>query len=888
MNQKVTLFAIFLAFVLLTSGCGSGTKEELYAEGLQLMEQGNFQGAVVVFRNALEKDQNFFPARFQLARVYLGLNRFELAEQELRKVRLQNPSDPEIALEMAQVFLFTDRLSEAREEITTYLAHNPDSVPAILILGEIYGRETNLDQAKQRFQQVLSITPGEPSAHLGLARIALIQGETDQALSELRAILDVHPDHLQALYILAEIQQRQGQIDELQATMSTIARLNPQDVTTKYRLGMIYLDKGEIAMAAELGKQLREQHPRRSEGFTLNGLKFFQEGNFPEAIVALQQANSIQPSLENHYYLGLSLYQTGELESALSEFRIALGLRPDFVQARLMTALILLQQQRLEPALIEAQRVIQQSPGNAMAYNIQGSALMAMGNHDQGLEALRTATRLNPGLVDSYLKQGIFHLSQGSTEEAGISLDAAIQAAPDQMQIRMLQFANLMQQGEMDKAYALMQDGLDGTANDASFFNNMAAIDFSRNNPAEALALLDRAQQSNPAFLPAYFNKAAYFTTRGDLAAAFGQYQAALEQAPDNPRALLGAATTVALLGREDEALDYYSRARDTGSPQAFLASAEHLLRRGQPDQALTILDSGITTTEDNLPLLEAKGRILLGQREYDQAIAVFRIIQSRQEDSGLQLLASAYLQKEDTAGAMEQARRLIAARPDSAGGYLLLASIHEVAGNLDQAEAQIQAATKAEPENLQALLRMGNLQARRGNLDQAMEAFQGAERLNPDFAPAIFSQGSLLESQGRYAQAILAHQRALSKDPGFAPSLNNLAYLYLKGHGDPAEALSLANRAFQAEPNNPGIMDTLGLALLKNDQAEEGRRVLEQAVELLPDHPTVRFHLAMAYDLTGEPDKALKELEKALAHDDFPEIRDARALKERIGASHP
>jgi len=873
-----TSVLFFLALIVFVSACGANTKEDLYAEGLKLLEQGNPQGAIVALRNALEKDQNFFEARFQLAKSYLALERHDLAEQELRKVRLQSPSHPEVSLEMARVYLRTDRLEQAREEAEAFLETVPDSVPALLILGEVSGQETDLEQAKERYARVLAIAPEEPEALVGLAKVALIQGEMDAARDHLNAALLKRPDHLETLYLLADIQQRREETDGLLQTLTAITRVNPEDVNAFYRLGMIRLDKGEIQAVDELAGRLREKYPRRAEGFALEGLKYFQEQNFPEAIVALQQANSIQPSLESHFYLGLSLYQTGELESAMSEFRTVLDRRPDFVQARLMTAQILLQQQRLDVAVEEAQRIIRQDPGNAMAFNVLGSAYMALGDHGQGMDALQTATRLNPALVDSYLKQGMFHLSQGSAAEAESTLDSAIQIAPDQMQIRMLQFANHMQQGETDKALELLREGPD-----AALYNNMAAVHFSRNNPAEALELLAKAKASDPTYLPAYFNAASHFMALREPARALEEYQAALEQDPDNSRALLEAARLSAMLGQDDHAADYLKRARATNQPRAFLATADHHLRRGQLEQAMTTLNQGLETAPDNLPLKEAKGRLHLSRKEFDQAIALFEEIRTQQEESGLQLLAIAHLQKGDADTARDLARKFIALHPDRSDGYLLAAAIEESVGNLDQAEAQVGSAIQADPENALALLRLGNLQARKGNMDLALQTYQRAEQINPDFVPAIFAQGALLEAQERFALAVEAHRRALQKNQDYAPALNNLAYLHLKGHGDTAEALQLAAQAFRLDPGNPGIMDTLGLALVVNDRAAEAVPLLERAAAILPDNPTLRYHLALAYKGANDPAKALEQVNRALEQGQFPEADDARLLQREL-----
>ncbi|GAB6059647.1 PEP-CTERM system TPR-repeat protein PrsT [Desulfonatronum parangueonense] len=847
------------------------------------MEQSNPQGAIVAFRNALEKDQNFIDARYQLAKAYMEMERYDLAEQELRKVQLQNPNYPGLGLDMARIFLNTNRLEQAGYETGRYMEAQSMSAEALIILGEIQGRLGDLEDAQRSFQEALQMEPGMPAAHLGLGKTFLLQNKHDQAGQELNKALETDPDNLEALGAMAELQRRHGETEALLVTYEKIINLNPQDAETLYEKGVLHLRKGELDEVRSIAERLERRFSNRSEGYRLSGLHHFQEGNFREAVVSLQQANSIRPSLSGHYFLGLSLHQQGELESALSQFRIILDQIPEFTQARLMTGLILMQQQRLDLAEREIQRVLGQEPQNAMAYNMMGSLQMAMGNYDQGMQLLQKATELDPGLANAFLMQGVFHLDKGKISDATANLDAAIRVAPEQLNIRMLQFANLMQQGELEKAYATLEEGLTGKVGDAALLNNMAAVRLAQNRTEEGLELLEKSKITDPRFASAYFNLASFYQTQGKLDEALSEYQAMLAHHPDNIRALLSAAGISMQLGQEEQAQEYFVKAQQTGDPQAYLSHAEFAVRNGQPEQAKLILDEGIASISDNLSLMEVKARILIAQGLLDEAIALHREIKSRQREGGIRLLAQSLLLKGDVQGALAEARELIKIHPDKAEGYLLLAGIHEATANPDQAEESIQAAIQIEPRNPQTHFRLGSLKAREGSFEEAMRAFSRSLELNPHFIPALFSSGSLLENQGEIDQAKEKYRLVLQIDPNHVPALNNVAYLSLKGHGNPEEALLLATQAFRLEQHNPGVMDTLGLALLQNNKPEEGRRILERAVQLLPNHPTIRYHLALAYSMTGEREKALNELNVALMNEEFPELQEARALNQKL-----
>jgi tetratricopeptide (TPR) repeat protein len=209
----------------------------------------------------------------------------------------------------------------------------------------------------------------------------------------------------------------------------------------------------------------------------------------------------------------------------------------------------------------------------------------------------------------------------------------------------------------------------------------------------------------------------------------------------------------------------------------------------------------------------------------------------------------------------------------------LVLASIYESQNDIDRAIMELKKGLNSEKDAIQAQLKLGGLYMRKKDYQQASTIFEEAVRKNPDSAPAYFSQGSLLEMTGKKKEAVNKYRLALVKSENFVPALNNLAYLYSDGYGNKKEGLRLAISAFKKEPGNGGVMDTLGYALLKNGRAAEARKVLEKATSIIPDNPTVNYHLALACRETGDKVQAAAMLRKALQSSSFPEERDARSL---------
>jgi Flp pilus assembly protein TadD len=96
---------------------------------------------------------------------------------------------------------------------------------------------------------------------------------------------------------------------------------------------------------------------------------------------------------------------------------------------------------------------------------------------------------------------------------------------------------------------------------------------------------------------------------------------------------------------------------------------------------------------------------------------------------------------------------------------------------------------------------------------------------------------------------------------------------------GSARDALQLAEKAYSREPGNPGVMDTLGYALMKNGKTADARKVLEKAAALLPNNPTILYHLALSCNTAGDMKQAAAQLRKAMLLGEFPERSQAGIL---------
>lgn len=875
--HKNILVTLWLVFVI--AGCSGKSSDELYAEGTKELQHGNARSAIVLFRNALEKNQNHLDARYQLAKAYMSTGKFDMAEKEFQKVQRQNPLHPDIKLDLAKLYNSLKKPDTAIALASEYLSSKPGSADALETLGRAYIGKKMLDNAEAYLLKALEQDPGKSSAKLALASLYHEQGSVEKAKALLEGIIKGEPGNTAAYNLLAEIEIAQGAQEKALQIYKILGDIQKSSPSPHYKSALIYLDMGNVATAEKIAEGLIKAFPKQAEGYRLKGIVCFQRHNFPEAISALQNSLKLQPNLAGYFFLGLSLYNQGELENALSQFRIILDKAPSFTKARLLSAMILLQQKRADDAIAEINRLLETDSKNALAYNVLGSAYMSKGMYDEGIRELNRATELDPKIIDAHLKKGIYHLRQGKVNEGEADLYTAVKVAPEILNTRFLVASYYMQKNNHAKALSVLNEGLTGKKNDAALYTCMAKIMFADKKGAQGVQYLRKAKDSDPGSLDPYFTLAAYYAVSGSDDKALNEYYAVLEKDSVNVKAMLRIAELMELRGRDNEAVSFYLKAKETRNPAAYMALANYYVKKNDPKKALSILAEANSYIPRNTAILEMRGLLQMKEKQYKEALKTFDDIEQIVPEYGIPLKINAYLAMNEPNDAVKEARRAITLKPNSPRGYLLLASVYRQQKKPERAIEELKNGLRVDSRSAQTAIMLAELYGETGNYSLAMKTCEDIVRKSPDFAPAYFTQGVLLERIGDKKEAAKKYLNALTIANNYMPALNNLAILYADGYGNKHDAIRLAEAALALQPDNPGVMDTLGYALLKNGRIEEARSTLEKAARILPYNPAVNYHLALAYKESGNKERAVSMLQKALRSADFTEAPQAKIL---------
>lgn len=123
--------------------------------------------------------------------------------------------------------------------------------------------------------------------------------------------------------------------------------------------------------------------------------------------------------------------------------------------------------------------------------------------------------------------------------------------------------------------------------------------------------------------------------------------------------------------------------------------------------------------------------------------------------------------------------------------------------------------------------------------------------------------------------------KRALEIDPNFANAYNSLGYTLLERTNRLKEAGENIRKAYQLDPSNPYILDSMGWLSFKEKKYTEAIGYLNDALQLL-ESEDIMLHLAEAYWVSDQKDEARLVLKRA--KELWPDSEDTEALIKRLG----
>ncbi len=865
------------AFLILIPACSGDSAAEFRAEGQKLLKEGNANGAVVFFKNALEKDPADFESRLSLAKAYIQLGKLPQAEDELQKNLRQRPADPALNVELAAFQLLHGKPAQALEYLQKAETGGKVTAETREMAGAAYAMLGKNDAAEASLRKSLELDPGRESASISLVRVYLAKQDPAKALELCDAMVAANPKSVKALILRAELAQRMNDAGRALDLYRKAAEISPKDENIRYMLGSLLLQLGKNSEAEAVIASMRSDYKSSARLFMLEGMYAYQTGKFKEAAGFFQNSIDLSPSLEGYYRLGLAQNRLGNRESAISQLRKVLDFSPRHAASLRLMATILLEQGRTEDARLEAEKLLQFYPDDAGAHYLMGMALAAAGENAKALAEFKRATELNPEMSEASLRRGSILIAEGRYQEAKEDLAAAVRQNADNLGARIALFQFQLGRRNYDEAEKLVNEGLEKQSKNAVLLTLRAQLFAVRNKTAEALAPVRQAREVDPDMLDALNLEMRLHIQAGQKEKALEACQAYLARHPEATAQLIASAALLDMAGKRDEATTTLQKAYALGEKRALFVLMQRALAAKNPTEAKTLLQKDLEAAPTPV-VRDTLAKLYLAEKNFDAAWALYESLEKTSASEAalgkFRLLFTTGKQQD----ALKQARRLTEIDSSSFLGALCAAEVLERMNKPQEAMKELDDAYRRlqKPALLTA---MAQSCQRRGEWEKADAYYQTALNLNPKDQGALSGKALLLMQRRRYTEAVEYYERVQRLAPASAMVSNNLAMAYAESGQNPERALQMASMAFMLQPENPQVLDTLGSCLLLNKRTNDATKLLTDAVAMHPTSAQLYYRLGTALSQAQKPEEAKTALRKSLELGNFDDADKARKL---------
>lgn len=613
-------------------------------------------------------------------------------------------------------------------------------------------------------------------------------------------------------------------------------------------------------------------------------------------------------------------------QAARQRLQILVQGHPDRLSARRLLAATELRRNAPAQAAGQLEYVLALWPDDPLARALLATARLESGDVHGAIDLVRS---LREADVDLPQLAGLDHLLMGpdGIAEADLAPLGAVPGLERELLAAdglagLLEFAA----GDYDRALESGKRILAGGQDAALGYNLVAAAYLAKGERVLARVALENALAVHPALVAVDLTLARMDLEDGDAEAAEVRYGRVLARVPNHLDALMGLVELTEMLERGDESLGWLEQAwrHHPAVREVGLMMVKRYLERTRIDDALVASRQLLALFPDDGPVVRARGLALLAdgstgaamdmllrlvhiepaipenwhllatgllrQQDYPSARRALDEALALQPDFLPSLIVRVQLEvlDDDLAAALMTARRVQRLYPTLSVGHQLEGEVRARRGEYPESSTAFGRALEFDPQARLVLLRAA-AQRQGGDVDGAIAGLRDWLMRHPRDVTVRARLAQYLEQARRVREALAEYRRIERQDPGNVLAHNNMAWIYLfRGDG---RALYHAERAHALDPERPEIMDTLGWTLVSFGRAEEGLVLLEEAIRRAPQLADIRYHLAVAYERSGRPDDARRELERLLGpgqYEAFSYGEQAAAMLERLSEPDP
>lgn len=491
-------------------------------------------------------------------RAALGLGLMDAGDlaggiKQLETATKLGPEGSQAQVILVLTYLRTHQLHKALAAAEQYRKAHPKQALGFNLIGGCYLGLQQQDRAKAAFEKALKLVPGDPPTAQNLGRLYIKDGKLDKALELYESVLKVHPKNVSILLSLAGVERAQGRAGAYAKTLRKAIAADGKALKPRLLLAQHYLDQGDMAQARSTMQPLQQKYLNAPVVMIINGQIQLAGGQFQDAIATLKNVTDAVPHWPKaHYLLGLAYAAANRQTDAVSEFREALSMVPNYGVARIALARSLLAQNALGAARKQVAALSGQYPRMPEVIALEGDLALREGQPEKAVAAFRRLEKQTP-TTTTVIALADAQMEAGQGKGAIDTLESWTKNHPQDSGSR-LALGNLyLQSKQASQAERAFQAVIQLSPNNVVALNNLAWL-LRKKDPAAALKYARQAVGLAPKAPVVLDTYGMVLLNNGDAKKAVENFSQAVKFAPGHARLRYHLALGLARAGDQERA----------------------------------------------------------------------------------------------------------------------------------------------------------------------------------------------------------------------------------------------------------------------------------------------------------------------------------------------
>ncbi|MES2364386.1 MAG: XrtA/PEP-CTERM system TPR-repeat protein PrsT [Pseudomonadota bacterium] len=636
-----------------------------------------------------------------------------------------------------------------------------------------------------------------------------------------------------------------------------------------------YEDKGDTKAGIIELKSALQKNPNSAQARLLLGQIYLKDSMGAEAESELQKAQKLGVDEETiKPLLGEALLMMGKYDRVLAEIQPGdKTTKQNLARIYQMRGEALLKTGKLQDACHLFQQSLDTDNQNPPTYWGLAQCAVADKDMNKAKALLNTALKINARMAKSWLYMGDFEQLNNNSQAALAAYSNAVKTDPNSLEALSKHATLNIAIGQLGAATTDIKK-ISSLAPHSLLANySQALLSFKNNDFSAARSSLQEALQIAPDYLPSLLLSGAVNYSMGSYEQAASQLNKVLDKVPGNPYARKLLAATQVKLGLDQQALATLQPllAEQSNDTELLTLAANIYFHAKEYIKANQMLEQAAAIDPKNAAIRTGLGLSLLASGKTERALA------DLQSASALNigpdaykantLLVMTFLRDKQYDRALQAINDLDKKQPNNPLTYNFRGGAYLGKNDLVNARKNFEQALAINPGYFPAAANLAQLDLKAKNPGAARKRFENILNVDKNNLQAMMAMAELAASEKQEMDYVGWLEKSIKSHPEAIPPRTALARYYLTKN-EPQKALTLANDAVNANPDNPDALNLLGATQMATKDMAGAIITYTKLVGKGKPSAEAYWHLAIAQLANKNPNEARSTLETGIQLD--------------------